>query len=243
MRPARHRGADVGGEHAHVRAAGADDAEPHVRRIERQEIERVDPDRARLRLERLARPRRLVELAPADLHRAVGGRPLERLPHERVHRIGDLLLGRIDRRLADHLAVGVQRVRLDAEPERPLVGLREVAEESEQPGRATHPDQEQPGRHRIERPRMARPSWSRGVRRTLSTTSWEVTLGGLSTRSRPSTGVTTGRALGARRRRAARSSPRDRARTCTPPRGDARRRRTRTPPPTGRGRHGSARSP
>ena len=142
MGAAHQGGAHVGGEHAHVRATRARHPERHIRRIEGHQVEGVDADRSRVRLEALALPSRLVELPAADLHRAVRRRPLEGLPDQCSHRRCDLHLGDVDRRLANDITLGVQRGRLHTQPKRPLVGLGQTAEEAKQASRATDPDQE-----------------------------------------------------------------------------------------------------
>ena len=119
--------AHVGGQHADVRPAGARDAERRVGRRESDEVERVDPDRTRLGLEVLAGAGRLVELAASPPSRRCRRRSLKRLAHERPHRRTDGVLFDVDGRPADHVAVGVEGRRFDAEPEGPLVRLREVA--------------------------------------------------------------------------------------------------------------------
>ena len=137
MRAAPERDADVGQEHPHVGTAGARDPEVDVGPVHRGQLERVDADRAGRRLEDLAAPGRLVQLAAADLHRRVRGRHLERIAQQRRHRVADVGLRGRHRPFDRDLAVGVERGGLDPQPRGALIGLGERAEEAQQPRRPT----------------------------------------------------------------------------------------------------------
>ena len=72
MREAAERGAEVGGERAHVRAAAALDLDVGLRvraGFEPDHVEAVDVHGTRRALDLLAGARQLVEPATADLHR------------------------------------------------------------------------------------------------------------------------------------------------------------------------------
>lgn len=154
MRAAPQSGPDVGHEHPDVRAAAHDGHEVDVNAVPRDQVEPVHADRARLRSEHLPPAGRVVQLPAADLHGAERRRALGRFAQLRRHRPGDLVVGDGDRGLPRNGAVRVERVRLDPESEGPFVGLGKVAQEPKQPGRATQSQHEEPGGHRVERPRV-----------------------------------------------------------------------------------------
>ena len=85
--------------------------EPDGVTVHREQVEAVHPHDARRRLDRLARARRLVERATADLHRAERRRALRARPELGRHRRRDVVPGhRRGRGPRDDLAVGVEGV-------------------------------------------------------------------------------------------------------------------------------------
>ncbi len=152
VRPAPERCADVGRQHPHVGTPAADDAERGVGPLQSRELERIHVDRSRRSLDRPPGAGLLVELPPAHLHGRIRRGDLPRVAHQIPHRATESLGRDIDRRLARDGPVGVERVGLDPEPHRPLVGLGEIAEEPQEPRGAPDAHQQQPGGHRIQGP-------------------------------------------------------------------------------------------
>ena len=112
-------------------------------------------DPARGGLESVALARRLVELAPADLDGGVRGRRLQRIADQCGACLFDLGSRDVDGSRSHDLAVGVQRVGLLAEAPRRRVRLREVAEVAQEARRSSDAEDQQAGRHRVQRARVA----------------------------------------------------------------------------------------
>ena len=129
---------DVGGEHPDVGAAAADDAEVDVVVVLTSRRARTPPRGSVAPRPSPpgppARPRRASDRPPSP--RCRRGAPASS-PRQHRHGGGDLRVGCNHGRACHDVSVGVQRGGGLAEAQRALVGLGEVAEEAQQPRRAT----------------------------------------------------------------------------------------------------------
>ena len=155
------RGAEVGGEGAHVGAARALDEHRRVReptRRERLELVAVDPDGSRRTLDLLALASELVQAPAVDLERGDHRWDLLDVADERVHRGADLGVG--DRHLVagELVARGIERARRHSERHDAAVRLRGLLQEPHEARDAAEADEQDASGIGVQRARMTDPT-------------------------------------------------------------------------------------